>query len=146
MFVRPQRRKAKRVLVKFASGFEIVHPNHHAVNFAQYRHRVLYSRLACKASSTFRMRTTLSLLALFLVLAVVVFAASPSPDLLKLEKQVSLRIAHLRDQNLDESDLKKLNAAQNLDSQAEQALASGKYQQAESQLLRAKLLLHDLPQ
>jgi uncharacterized protein involved in propanediol utilization len=92
------------------------------------------------------MRTTLSLSALFLVVAVTAFAASPSLDLLKLEKQVSLRIAHLRDQNLDESDLKNLHAAQNLDSQAEQALASGKYQQAESQLLRAKLLLHDLPQ
>ena len=92
------------------------------------------------------MRATRLPLALLLVLAQTSLATSPSPDLLKLEKQVSLRIAHLLDVNLDESDLKKLHAAQNLDSQAEQALALKKYQQAESQLLRAKLLLHDLPQ
>jgi hypothetical protein len=89
-----------------------------------------------------------SLLTLLFVIGPKALAApetpAPPPNLLKLEREVSLRIAHFRDQNLPESDLKKLHGAQNLDSLAEQDVATGKYRQAESLLLRANLLLHQI--
>jgi|SRR5271166_3174355 len=95
-----------------------------------------------------RRATRFILLTLFLLVGPTALGApetsAPPPELLKLEREVSLRIAHLRDQNLAESDLKKLHAAQNLDSLAQQDVATGKYRQAESQLLRANLLLHDM--
>jgi hypothetical protein len=95
-----------------------------------------------------RPATRFTLLTLLIVIGPKALAApvapAPPPDLLKLERQVSLRIAHFRDQNLPESDLKKLHGAQNLDSLAEQDVATGKYRQAESLLLRANLLLHEM--
>ena len=71
--------------------------------------------------------------------------ANPPPELLRLEREVSLKIAHARGQGFTEpSKLKALSEAQAVDAEAEQALQSGDYQRAEGDFLKTKALLHNL--
>jgi len=71
--------------------------------------------------------------------------AAPPADLLQLERDVSLKIAHARDGNYtDQNDFKRLSDAQAADLEGEQHLKAGDYHKAESAFLKAKLLLHDL--
>lgn len=70
---------------------------------------------------------------------------NPPPELLQLEREVSLKMAHARDEGFTESSkLKTLSDAQAVDLEAEKALKAGDYQNAESEFLKTKVLLHNL--
>jgi hypothetical protein len=71
--------------------------------------------------------------------------ANPPPELLQLEREVSLKMAHARDEGFTEpSKLKTLADAQTVDADAEQALKAGEYERAENGFLKTKALLHNL--
>ncbi len=71
--------------------------------------------------------------------------ANPPPELLQLEREVSLKMAHARDEGLtDPAKLKTLAEAQSLDAEAEKALKDGEYERSENDFLKTKTLLHNL--
>jgi len=71
--------------------------------------------------------------------------ATPSPELLQLEREVSLKMAHARDEGFTEpSKLKTLSDAQAVDTEAEKALKDGEYERAEDGFLKTKVLLRNL--
>lgn len=72
--------------------------------------------------------------------------ASPMPpDLVKLEKLVSLELAHVRDAGPTEPAKRKmLFDARNLDQQAEDSIKAGDYKSAEQNLLKARVILRQL--
>jgi hypothetical protein len=69
-------------------------------------------------------------------------AASPSPELVSLERQVSLELAHVRDSGpTDPAQRKQLFEASQLEQKGEAAIKSGDYKSAEDSLLRARATL-----
>jgi len=73
-----------------------------------------------------------------------VFAQTPGPpaELTALERQVSLKIAHVRIKGpTNAADLKQLGLAQRAQFDGEKAIASGDYKKAEQDFLRANLLI-----
>jgi hypothetical protein len=77
----------------------------------------------------------------------VAFAAGPTPppDLVQLEREVSLKMAHARDEGfIDASRRKTLADAQAVDAEGEKALKAGEFERAEDDFLKAKVLLHNL--
>jgi len=69
----------------------------------------------------------------------------PPPELLQLEREVSLKMAHARDEGFTEpSKLKTLADAQAIDAEAEKALKDGDYERAETGFLKTKVILHNL--
>ncbi len=71
--------------------------------------------------------------------------AKPPPELLQLEREVSLKMAHARDQGFTEaSKVKTLTDATAVDAEAEKALRDGEYERAENDFLKAKALLRNL--
>jgi hypothetical protein len=84
-------------------------------------------------------------LALVLPTLALAAGANPPPELLQLERQVSLKMAHARDEGITEpSKLKTLAEAQAVDAEAEKALKAGEYERAENDFLKTKALLHNL--
>jgi hypothetical protein len=80
-----------------------------------------------------------------LVSACPAMAESPPPDLVKLERLVSLELAHVRDSGpTDPIKRKQLFDANRLDQQGEAALKSGDYKAAEQSLLQARVILRQL--
>jgi hypothetical protein len=72
-------------------------------------------------------------------------AASPSPELVNLERQVSLELAHVRDSGpTDPAQRKQLFEASQLEQKGEAAIKSGDYKSAEDSLLRAQAVLRQL--
>jgi hypothetical protein len=72
-------------------------------------------------------------------------SASPSPELVNLERQVSLQLAHVRDDGpTDPAKRKQLFDASQLDQKGEAALKSGDYKSAEDSLLQARAILRQL--
>ena len=72
-------------------------------------------------------------------------AASPSPELVNLERQVSLELAHVRDSGpTDPEKRKQLFDASNLEQKGEAAIKSGDYKSAEDSLLQARAILRQL--
>jgi hypothetical protein len=72
-------------------------------------------------------------------------AASPPPELVKLERLVSLELAHVRDSGpTDPVKRKQLSDARQLEQQGEDAIKSGDYRSAEDSLLRARVILRQL--
>ena len=72
-------------------------------------------------------------------------AASPSPELVNLERQVSLELAHVRDSGPTDPDKRKqLFDASNLEQKGEAAIKSGDYKSAEDSLLQARTILRQL--
>ena len=72
------------------------------------------------------------------------FAQTPAPpaDLIKLERQVALKIAHVRVEGpTNAADLKQLGLAQRAQLDGEKALATGDYQKAEQNFLRANVIV-----
>jgi hypothetical protein len=73
-----------------------------------------------------------------------VVAQTPAPpaELTALERQVSLKIAHVRIKGpTNAADLKQLGLAQHAQLEGEQAIASGDYKKAEKDFLRANVLI-----
>jgi hypothetical protein len=72
-------------------------------------------------------------------------AASPSPELVNLERQVSLELAHVRDSGpTDPAKRKQLFDASRLEQKGEAAIKSGDYKSAEDNLLQARTILRQL--
>jgi hypothetical protein len=72
-------------------------------------------------------------------------AGSPPPDLVKLERLVSLELAHVRDNGpTDDSKRKQLFDARQLEQKGEDAIKSGDYKSAEDNLLKARVILRQL--
>jgi hypothetical protein len=97
------------------------------------------------------MRTSLKLLAALAAIAIAIarpvpiLAGSPPPDLVKLEKLVSLELAHVRDTGpIDDAKRKKLFNAKQLEQKGEDAIKSGDYKSAEDSLLQARVILRQL--
>ena len=94
------------------------------------------------------MRTSLKLLtaiAIALARPHSLLAGSPPPDLVKLEKLVSLELAHVRDNGpIDDAKRKKLFTAKQLEQKGEDAIKSGDYKSAEDSLLQARVILRQL--
>ena len=69
----------------------------------------------------------------------------PPAELRSLERQVSLKLAHLRDEgSIDPDKRSQLNEAQQLDLKAEQEIAAGAYNRAEESLTKANAILGHL--
>jgi hypothetical protein len=72
-------------------------------------------------------------------------AASPPPELVNLERQVSLELAHVRDSGpTDPSKRKQLFDASQLEQKGEAAIKSGDYKSADDSLQKARLILLQL--
>jgi hypothetical protein len=68
--------------------------------------------------------------------------SGPSPALVKLEREIGLRIAHAREVGPVEPDWRrKLLEAQQYDAAGERALGAGDYKSAEDSFLHARRLL-----
>jgi hypothetical protein len=73
------------------------------------------------------------------------FAASPPPDLVEMERQVSLELAHVRDSGpTDPAQRKELFDASQFDQKGEAAIKSGDYESAQENLLKARDILRHL--
>jgi hypothetical protein len=100
------------------------------------------------AKIPFPMRTRLKLLAAIAIAIVApapILAGSPPQDLVKLEKLVSLELAHVRDKGpIDDAKRKKLFTAKQLQQKGEDAIKSGDYKSAEDSLLQARVILRQL--
>jgi hypothetical protein len=74
-----------------------------------------------------------------------VMAASPPADLVETERQVSLELAHVRDSGpTDPVKRKQLFDASQLEQKGEDAIKSGDYHSAETDLLQARDILRHL--
>jgi hypothetical protein len=72
-------------------------------------------------------------------------AASPPTDLVNLERQVSLELAHVRDSGpTDPVKRQQLFDASRLQQNGEAAIKSGDYKSAEDSLLKARTILRQL--
>jgi hypothetical protein len=91
-------------------------------------------------------RVIIVITVLWLALSLTAVAGgNPPPELLQLEREVSLKMAHARDQGFTEpAKLKTLADAQAVDAEGEKALKSGEYERAENDFLQTKTLLHNL--
>jgi hypothetical protein len=97
------------------------------------------------------MRTSLKMLAAIAAIAATIAragavnAGSPPADLVKLEKLVSLELAHVRDSGpVDDAKRKKLFTAKQLQQKGEDEIKSGDYKSAEDSLLQARVILRQL--
>ncbi len=92
------------------------------------------------------------ILAATFAMATLIYAAAaltegphPPPDLLQLEREVALKMAHAHDLGFVQPDqVKRLSDAHQIDLEGEQALKAGNYDEAERDFLKTKVLLHDL--
>ncbi len=67
------------------------------------------------------------------------------PDLVQIEREVSLKLAHARGIGFtDRLRIEKLSQAEKYDHDGEVALKSGDFNAAENDFLKAKVILHDL--
>ena len=72
-------------------------------------------------------------------------AASPSPELVNLERQVSLELAHVRDSGpTDPAQRQRLFDASQLEQKGEAAIKSGDYDSAQQDLSKARDILRHL--
>jgi hypothetical protein len=93
------------------------------------------------------MKRALLVATLSLSISAIVRAAGPNPpsELVQLEREVSLKMAHARDEGYtDAARRKTLADAQTVDAEAEKALKAGDFARAEDDFLKAKVLLHNL--
>lgn len=67
------------------------------------------------------------------------------PDLVQIEREVSLKLAHAHGIGFtDRARLDKLSQADKFDRDGEAALKAGDFNAAEDDFLKAKVILHDL--
>ena len=72
-------------------------------------------------------------------------SASPPADLINLEREVSLQLAHVRDSGpTDPAKRKQLFDASQLVQRGDAAIESGDYKSAEDSLLKAQVILRQL--
>jgi hypothetical protein len=77
--------------------------------------------------------------------AMTAFCGETPPGLIALEREVSLKIAHVRDEGpVDPAKRGMLSEAERLDQEGEQEIAAAKYQDASRDLLAANKILDDL--
>ena len=95
------------------------------------------------------MMTRIIMMASILSLAIPVVGRAagpnPPPELIQLEREVSLKMAHARGEGFtDASRRQTLADAEKVDAEAEKAIQEGEFERAENDLLQAKVLLHNL--
>ncbi|MGA9722063.1 MAG: hypothetical protein WBQ86_06405 [Candidatus Binatus sp.] len=92
-----------------------------------------------------RVRLFAVLVAISPLLDVCAAFAAPPPDLVEMERQVSLELAHVRDSGpTDPVERQHLSEANQLDQKGEAAIKSGDYKSAEDSLLKAREILRHL--
>jgi hypothetical protein len=92
-----------------------------------------------------RLFAALAAIAIITSVPMRLIAGSPPPDLVKLERQVSLELAHVRDNGpTDDAKRKQLFNARQLEQKGEDAIKSGDYKSAEDNLLQARVILRQL--
>ena len=92
-----------------------------------------------------RLFGAIAAIAIFFVDHLQALAASPPPELVKLERQVSLELAHVRDSGpTDPAKRQQLFEANQLEQKGEAAIKSGDYKSAEDSLLQARVILRQL--
>jgi hypothetical protein len=80
-----------------------------------------------------------------LICACPAMAASPPPELVELERKVSLQLAHVRDSGpTDPVKRQQLFDANQLEQKGEAQIKSGDYKSAEDSLIRARTILLQL--
>jgi len=90
-------------------------------------------------------RLFLSITALAILEVSPAIAASPPADLVEMERQVSLELAHARDTGpTDPAQRKELFDASQFDQKGEAAIKSGDYKSAQENLLKARDILRHL--
>jgi hypothetical protein len=91
------------------------------------------------------MRVTIIVLSLAMGTRALAGGPTPLPDLVRLEREVSLKMAHARDEGFTEDAKRKtLAEAETVDTEGEKALKAGEFERAEDDFLKTKLLLHNL--
>lgn len=91
-----------------------------------------------------RLFAAIAALAIFVEVSPAI-SASPPPDLVETERQVSLELAHVRDAGpTDPVQRKQLFDASQFDQKGEAAMKSGDYKSAEENLLKARDILRHL--
>ena len=86
-----------------------------------------------------------AMLALAITPPALAAGANPPPELLQLEREVSLKMAHARDEGfIEPAQRKTLADAQAVDLEGEKALKDGEYERAENDFLKTKTLLRNL--
>jgi len=91
------------------------------------------------------MRVLLVVISIVIPALALAAGADPPPELAQLEREVSLKMAHARDEGyVDAARRKTLADAQAADAAGEKALAGGDFAHAEDDFLKAKVLLHNL--
>ncbi len=93
------------------------------------------------------MKTVIAIAAALAICAAASFAAQTEipPDLVQIEREVSLKLAHARGIGYtDRPRIEKLSQAEKYDHDGEAAMKAGDYHAAENDFLKAKLILHDL--
>ena len=69
----------------------------------------------------------------------------PSPELVKLEREVSLKLAHVRDEGpTDPIKRQKLQSAAQLDAKAEKEIGAGDFRAAEDDLVKANAIASEI--
>lgn len=92
-----------------------------------------------------RFLAAIAAIAASLVDSVPALATSPPPELVKLERQVSLELAHVRDSGpTDPAKRRQLFDADQLEQKAEGAIKAGDYKSAEQSLLQARTILRQI--
>jgi len=90
----------------------------------------------------FTSRVALVAMALLAAAAAIARAGAPPDDLVKLERRVSLQLAHVRDLGPTDPDKRKqLSDANQLDREGEDAIKAGDYKAASDRLNKADAIL-----
>jgi hypothetical protein len=85
------------------------------------------------------------MLAIFGAADAIAADGGPPAELVQLEREVSLQMAHARDLgSVQPEKMQRLSDAHAIDAQGEAALRAGDYSTAETDFLKAKVLLRDL--
>jgi hypothetical protein len=91
-----------------------------------------------------RLFAAITALAIFVKVSPAI-ADSPPPDLVEMERQVSLELAHVRDSGPTDPDQRKqLFDASQLEQKGEAAIKSGDYKSAQENLSKARDILRHL--
>ncbi len=109
----------------------------------RYDHARQTGNMGLAAARRVVLKLSCSLVAMF-ALAGPGFAqpAPPPSSLVTLEKEVSLKIAHVRIKGpTNATDLKQLTEAERVAAQGEKAMAAGDYRGAEDDFLRANVII-----
>ena len=116
-----------------------------SVNFPELENIYRFNNNCVSMRTGARLFAAIAAIATFLVDNIQAQAVSPPPELVKLERQVSLELAHARDSGpIDPAKRTQLFEANQLEQKGQAAIKSGDYKSAEDSLLQARVILRQL--